>query len=76
MIFTLNRFFIILHIHALKILVASMTLSRCYGDQTRVVCSYQQLNKLKGIYTHNHLKVGVCVDHVPVLVVLCILPGK
>ena len=47
-----------------------MTPSRCHGDQTRVVCGCQQLNKWKGIYMHNHLKLGVCVDHVPVLVVL------
>ena len=69
-IFTLDGCFIILHLDAIEILVVCMASLVAMGDQTLVACGCQPLNKWNGIYTHIHLKLSVCVDHVHVLVVL------
>ena len=54
----------------MDILVVVMASRVAMMDQTRVACGCQPLNKWNGIYTHIHLKLSVCVDHVHVLVVL------
>ena len=70
MIFTLEGCYIIVHIDAMEILLVMMASLGAIMDQTREAWSCQPLNKWNGIYTHIHLKLSVCVDHVHVLVVL------
>ena len=70
MIFTLEGCYIIVHIDAMEILLVMMAFLVAIMDQTRAAWGCQPLNKWNGIYTHIHLKLSVCVDHVHVLVVL------